>query len=194
MANGTNGNGETRQTVAQLAKEVVAQKTSIEVLRNEVKSVANVNEKLDNTIDKLTDISSSIKSMLAVHEEKLSKNEEVDKAIFTLLENRRKESENKFEDLHSRLNKSVVNLREEVELSEKRLMCEIKQLNLNLGNRVGMLEKYRWMIIGGAIIVGLWGPEMIERGWLPWQNSLTNMIVYYIMFTYEWLHRFRLYQ
>ena len=68
--------------------------------------------------------------MLAVHEEKLSKNEEVDKAIFSLLENRRKESENKFEDLHSRLNKSVVNLREEVELSEKRLMCEIKQLNI----------------------------------------------------------------
>ena len=60
MANGTNGNGETRKTVAQLAKEVVAQKTSIEVLRNEVKSVANVNEKLDNTIDKLTDISSSM--------------------------------------------------------------------------------------------------------------------------------------
>ncbi len=168
MANGTNGNGETRKTVAQLAKEVVAQKTSIEVLRNEVKSVANVNEKLDNTIDKLTDISSSIKSMLAVHEEKLSKNEEVDKAIFTLLENRRKESENKFEDLHSRLNKSVVNLREEVELSEKRLMCEIKQLNINLGDRVGVLEKYRWMIVGGAIIIGLWGPEMIEKGWLPW--------------------------
>ena len=62
-----NGNGETRKTVAQLAKEVVQQKTSIEVLRNEVKSVANVNEKLDNTIDKLTEISSSIKSMLAVH-------------------------------------------------------------------------------------------------------------------------------
>ena len=135
-----NGNGETRKTVAQLAKEVVQQKTSIEVLRNEVKSVANVNEKLDNTIDKLTEISSSIKSMLAVHEEKLSKSEEVDKAIFNLLENRRKESETKFEDLHSRLNKSVSNLREEVELSEKRLMCEIKQLNVNLGDRVGVLE------------------------------------------------------
>ena len=107
-----NGNGETRKTVAQIAKEVVQQKTSIEVLRNEVKSVANVNVKLDNTIDKLTDISSSIKSMLAVHEEKLSKQEDVDKAIFNLLENRRVESENKFEDLHSRLNKSVSNLRE----------------------------------------------------------------------------------
>ena len=166
----TNGNGETRKTVAQLAKDVVKQQTSIEVLRNEVKSVANVNVKLDNTIDKLTDISSSIKSMLAVHEEKLSKNEDIDKAIFSLLENRRKESDNKFEDIHSRLNKSVKDLRDEVELSEKRLMCEIKQLNVNLGNRVGMLEKYRWMIIGGAIIVGLWGPEMMERGWFTWLN------------------------
>ena len=167
MAN-TNGNGETRKTVAQLAREVVQQKTSIEVLRNEVKSVANVNVKLDNTIDKLTDISSSIKSMLAVHEEKLSKQEDVDKAIFNLLENRRVESENKFEDLHSRLNKSVSNLREELELSEKRLMCELKQLNVNLGDRVGVLEKYRYILIGGAIIVGLWGPEMIDRGWLSW--------------------------
>ena len=166
----TNGNGETRKTLAQLTKDVVKQQTSIEVLRNEVKSVANVNVKLDNTIDKLTDISSSIKSMLAVHEEKLSKNEDIDKAIFSLLENRRKESDIKFEDIHSRLNKSVKDLRDEVELSEKRLMCEIKQLNVNLGNRVGMLEKYRWMIIGGAIIVGLWGPEMMERGWFTWLN------------------------
>ena len=166
----TNGNGETRKTLAQLTKDVVKQQTSIEVLRNEVKSVANVNVKLNNTIEKLTDISSSIKSMLAVHEEKLSKNEDIDKAIFSLLENRRKESDNKFEDIHSRLNKSVKDLRDEVELSEKRLMCEIKQLNVNLGNRVGMLEKYRWMIIGGAIIVGLWGPEMMERGWFTWLN------------------------
>ena len=165
-----NGNGETRKTVAQIAKELIEQKTNIEVLRNEVKSVSSVTDKLDSTIDKLTEISGSIKSMLAVHEEKISKSEEIDKAIFNLLENRRVESDNKFEDLHSRLNKSVVNLREEVELSEKRLMCEIKQLNINLGDRVGVLEKYRWMIIGGAIIVGLWGPEMIERGWFTWLN------------------------
>ena len=165
-----NGNGETRKTVAQIAKELIEQKTNIEVLRNEVISVSSVTDKLDSTIDKLTEISGSIKSMLAVHEEKISKSEEVDKAIFNLLENRRVESDSKFEDLHSRLNKSVVNLREEVELSEKRLMCEIKQLNINLGDRVGVLEKYRWMIIGGAIIVGLWGPEMVERGWFTWLN------------------------
>ena len=161
MAN-SNGNGETRKTAAQLAKEVIEQKTSIEVLRNEVKSVANVTDKLDGTIDKLTEISGSIKSMLAVHEEKISKSEEVDNAIFNLLESRRTESESKFEDLHSRLNKSVSNLRDELELAEKRISCDIKEIKVNLNDRIGVLEKYRWIIIGGAIVIGLWVPEVLD--------------------------------
>ena len=100
--------------------------------------------------------------MLAVHEEKLSKQEEIDKAIFNLLENRRVESDSKFEDIHSRLNKSVENLREEVELSEKRLMCEIKSLASNLDGRIGVFEKYRWIIIGAAIVLGLSMPQILS--------------------------------
>ena len=163
-----NGNGETRKTVAQIAMELIEQKTSIEVLKNELQSMSNVNNKIDTAITKLTDVSTSIKSMLAVHEERIGKQEDVDKAIFNLLESRRLESENKFEDLHSRLNKSVKDLREEVELIEKRLMCELKQLNVNLGERVGVLEKYRYILIGGAIIIGLWGPRIVDNGWFSW--------------------------
>ena len=136
--------------------------TDLQVLKNEVEQVASVNTKLDNAIDKLTDISGSIKSMLAVHEEKLSKQEEIDKAIFNLLENRRVESDSKFEDIHGRLNKSVENLREEVELSEKRLMCEIKSLASNLDGRIGVFEKYRWIIIGAAIVLGLSMPQILS--------------------------------
>lgn len=136
--------------------------TQLQVLKNEVEQVASVNTKLDNAIDKLTDISGGIKSMLAVHEEKLSKQEEIDKAIFNLLENRRVESDSKFEDIHSRLNKSVENLREEVELSEKRLMCEIKSLASNLDGRIGVFEKYRWIIIGIAITLGLSMPQILS--------------------------------
>ena len=83
--------------------------TQLQVLKNEVEQVASVNTKLDNAIDKLTDISGGIKSMLAVHEEKLSKQEEIDKAIVNLVENRRVESDSKCEDIHSRLNKYVEN-------------------------------------------------------------------------------------
>ena len=153
----TNGNGETRKTLAQLTKDVVKQQTSIEVLRNEVKSVANVNVKLDNTIDKLTDISSSIKSMLAVHEEKLHRAEKVDDLIFQ-----------KFRDKQEEMDKIYTDLKRDAEVQEQRIMNELKALHISVNrlkddtakvmemntNRISVLEQYKWFIMGGAIVIG----------------------------------------
>ena len=136
--------------------------TDLQVLKNEVEQVASVNTKLDNAIDKLTDISASIKSMLAVHEEKLSKQEEIDKAIFNLIENRRIEFDTNYKELHARINKIHKELTDEIEMSEKRLMCEIKTLNSNLDGRIGVFEKYRWIIIGAAIVLGLSMPQLMS--------------------------------
>lgn len=135
--------------------------TDVQVLKSEVEQVASVNTKLDNAIDKLTDISGSIKSMLAVHEEKLSKQEDIDKAIFNLIENRRVEFDNNYKELHARINKIHNQLTDEIEMSEKRLMCEIKTLNSNLDGRIGVFEKYRWIIIGASIVLGLSMPQMM---------------------------------
>ena len=142
--------------------EVQKLATDVQVLKSEVEQVANVNSKLDNAIDKLTDISGSIKSMLAVHEEKLSKQEEIDKAIFNLIENRRVEFDNNYKELHARINKIHNQLTDEIEMSEKRLMCEIKTLNSNLDGRIGVFEKYRWIIIGAAIVLGLSMPQILS--------------------------------
>ena len=136
--------------------------TDLQVLKNEVDQVASVNTKLDSAIDKLTDISGSIKSMLAVHEEKLSKQEEIDKAIFNLIENRRVEFDTNYKELHARINKIHKELTDEIEMSEKRLMCEIKTLNSNLDGRIGVFEKYRWIIIGIAITLGLSMPQILS--------------------------------
>jgi len=136
--------------------------TDVQVLKTEVEQVASVNTKLDNAIDKLTDISGSIKSMLAVHEEKLSKQEEIDKAIFNLIENRRVEFDTNYKELHARINKIHSQLTDEIEMSEKRLMCEIKTLNSNLDGRIGVFEKYRWIIIGAAIVLGLSMPQLMS--------------------------------
>lgn len=136
--------------------------TDVQVLKSEVEQVASVNTKLDNAIDKLTDISSSIKSMLAVHEEKLSKQEDIDKAIFNLIESRRVEFDTNYKELHARINKIHKELTDEIEMSEKRLMCEIKTLNSNLDGRIGVFEKYRWIIIGAAIVLGLSMPSILN--------------------------------
>ena len=78
MERNGNGNGETRKTISSLGKEVADNRTSIEVLKSELQQSTMVHKRLDTAIEKLTGISSSIKSMLAVHEEKLSQAEKLD--------------------------------------------------------------------------------------------------------------------
>ena len=66
-------------------------KVQIEGLRKDVENVNNIQSKLDTAIDKLTDVSSSIKSMLAVHEEKITKQEQIDEVIFDKLKRKTNE-------------------------------------------------------------------------------------------------------
>ena len=123
--------------------ETTELKVQIEGLKKDVENVANLNARLDVTIDKLTDISSSIKSMLAVHEEKISRQEQIDEIIFDKLKDRAGE----IDTVHRELSK-------EIQQGEKRLLIEMKQIKLDIGARVGILEKYRWIIMGGAIVIG----------------------------------------
>ena len=118
-------------------------KVQLEGLKKDVENVSNLNTRLDTAIEKLTDVSTSIKSMLAVHEEKINRQEQIDEIIFDKLKDR----ENEIDVVHRELSKEIQHL-------EKRLLVEIKTIKLDFGARVGILEKYRWFIMGGAIVIG----------------------------------------
>ena len=97
----------------------------------------------------------NIKSMLAVHESKIARAEQVDDDIFVLLESRRKEWDADLKELHSRITTNTRELREHQLVTEKKILNEMRMIRGELSNRVGILEKWRWIIIGGAIVVGL---------------------------------------
>ena len=127
-------------------------KIDIESLRKDIENVNTINGRIDTAIDKLTDVSTSIKSMLAVHEEKITRQEKIDEIIFEKLKDRADEISDVYREL-----------KKDVEMSEKRLLIEIKSLKNDIGARVGVLEKYRWIIIGGAIVIG-W---ILSKNFIP---------------------------
>ena len=127
-------------------------KVDIESLRKDIENVNTINGRIDTAIDKLTDVSTSIKSMLAVHEEKITRQEKIDEVIFEKLKDRADEISDVYREL-----------KKDVEMSEKRLLIEIKSLKNDIGARVGVLEKYRWIIIGGAIVIG-W---ILSKNFMP---------------------------
>ena len=57
--------------------------------------------------------------------------------------------------MHSRITTNTRELREHQLVTEKRILNEMRMIRGELSNRVGILEKWRWIIIGGAIVVGL---------------------------------------
>ena len=134
-------------------------KVQLESLRKDIESVNSINNRLDTAIDKLTDVSTSIKSMLAVHEEKIQQQEKLDEIIFNKLKDREDEIDSVYRDLQREIN-----------LVEKRLINEIKSLRNDVGPRIGVLEKWRWLIIGGAIVVG-W---VLSKNFLHIMQMISN--------------------
>ena len=122
---------------------IVDLRVEIEGIKRDLKNVSNINDRLDTAIEKLTDVSSCIKSMLAVHEEKITRQEQLDDIIFTKLKDRAEEIDHVYRDLQR-----------EMGHVEKRLLIEIKALRNDIGSRVNMLEKWKWLIVGGSIVVG----------------------------------------
>ena len=110
---------------------------------------------LEVAVDKLTEITISLKGMIAQQEQKLTRAEQTDDDIFITLESRRKEWDNDLKELHSRITTNSRELREFQIQSENKMLDEIRMVRTQLSERVGVLEKWRWVIIGGSIIIGL---------------------------------------
>ena len=130
-------------------------KTDIALLKKDAKTGELIHQRLEVAVDKLSDCAMSLKSMLAQQEQKLSKAEQTDDDIFITLESRRKEWDNDLKELHSRITTNSRELREHQVQSENKMLDELRAMRNQLSERVGVLEKWRWIIIGGSIIVGL---------------------------------------
>ena len=130
-------------------------KTDIALLKKDAKTGELIHQRLEVAVDKLTEITISLKGMIAQQEQKLTRAEQTDDDIFITLESRRKEWDNDLKELHSRISTQARDLRELQHQSEGKLLNEIRAVRTQLDERVGVLEKWRWVIIGGSIIIGL---------------------------------------
>ena len=130
-------------------------KTEIALLKKDAKTGELIHQRLEIAIDKLSEIVISCKQMFAQQEQKLQKAEQTDDDIFITLESRRKEWDTDLKELHSRITTNTRELRDNQYHLETKLLNEIRMVRTQLSERVGVLEKWRWLIIGGSIIVGL---------------------------------------
>ena len=138
--------------------------TSVELIKKELEDQKKIHEKLDIAIEKLTDVSNSIHRMLAVHEEKIARQEESIFAAEEQIEVRRGELLIKINELHSRITTNTKEIMTAASSQHEKQNKEIAKLREDINSRVGVLERWRYIIIGGSIVVGFLLHKFIRFG------------------------------
>ena len=140
--------------------------TEVELLKREVADMKMIHVRLDSAIEKIAEVSTSLHTIMAVHEEKLIRQEES-------LGEQEREFKTTVLELHSRITSNSKESSLQMGEMERRLHIameehqkkETEQFNAlreEITNRIGVLEKWRYLIIGGSIVVGFALTEIIH--------------------------------
>ena len=121
--------------------------TEIALLKREVDDMKGIHVRLDSAIEKIAEVSSSLHTVIAVHEEKLARQEET-------LEESEKQLRVNVQELNSRITTNAKETSQHLSEMERRLLEELQTIRREMSNRVGMLEKWKWVIVGGSIVAG----------------------------------------
>ena len=116
-----------------LEQKVQENINQIQELKQNLTTIATLVDRFDVAIDKLTDVSNCVDKMLAVHETRLSNQENQTEIVHSRLSDYKKELIDEMKDM-----------REESDKQHK----EIKE-------RITKLEKGKWLVVGAARAVGV---------------------------------------
>ena len=122
----------------------------VAVLKEQNAVSSDIHDRLDSAIDKLTDIQSGVKSMLAVHEARIERAEESDVEIQSIMENRQE------------------TIREDIQTLHKRITDETKDMRQYFNDKLHQLEKTKWIMVGVACALGI--------SFTPMANMLTSVM------------------
>ena len=136
--------------------------TEVELLKSKVSDMEKLHVRLDDANGKISEVSNCLNRMLAVHEEKLANQEEAVFAAEELIEQRRTEFSNEIKELHSRITTNTKEIMSIASKQHKEHSEAIQKLHTDINKRVGVLEKWRHVLIGGSIVIGFVLHRMID--------------------------------
>jgi exonuclease VII large subunit len=129
-------------------------KIDVEVLKEKVEHITHLCSKMDQVIEKLVDNQDRIVTQ-----------------IYNDMEQRKRDTVEDVKELHSRITTVDRNLSDKIELTERRIMDEIKSLrhamdahNKKEDDDLKKIYQWKWMIAGGVVV-------------LAWLISNVNMTV-----------------
>ena len=106
-------------------------------------------DRIETAIEKLTAISNDLKTMIAVHDQRINHQEKETTIINETLEKRREELNNHLKDVYDTMRDEDSKIIDELSVMRK----EASEQHKTLSEKISQLEKYIWLAIGGITII-----------------------------------------
>ena len=126
-----------------MSDATVELKVDVEVLKNQVLTITQLCGKMDSVIEKLVDN----------HDRMVNQ-------IYTDMEKRKADTNNDIKELHSRITTISREVADKVELTERRIMDEIKSLREDIAEHnkkedddLRAIKQWKWMVVGGVVVL-----------------------------------------
>lgn len=136
--------------------EISQMKTDLAVLRNDIDNIEGLFDRLDTTIEKLTEVSSAVNKILAVHESRLDTHEEKDREMSRMINEQDKRWTEMYEKFSIKIEKSLNEIKE-FQTDHHDAVSEKIQ---NVSNRVDKIEQYRYILFGAIVAISIFSKEI----------------------------------
>lgn len=117
--------------------------TEVKILQKDLITFQSILDKFDTTISKLTEVSNNLAKVIAVQDSKIESQEKAIEIIHKRITDTQ-------EELGSQLNEHYKVIVDKI----KELQNEQKTHAHDMSSRVDALEKWRYIVIGGSIVLG----------------------------------------
>jgi chromosome segregation ATPase len=135
----------------------------------QVKVLESVVGRLDTNIEKLTDLSNNISKLLAVHDSRLESLEKIHdrtdddiKEIHSRITTISREICEKIDQVEAAINQRLTESAAASAKGHAEIKEEIETKINVLSARVNVLETWRWLVIGGATVLGYLAEKIIN--------------------------------
>jgi chromosome segregation ATPase len=81
----------------------MAEEIKVAILEQKLEDLKDIIVKIDNAIEKLSEVNSNVTKMLAVHEERITKQEETDSILFAQIDKLRDKTNRDYDSIVSRV-------------------------------------------------------------------------------------------
>lgn len=127
-----------------MEQDVTDLKVDVGILQTQVANINVYYEKLDKLIERVVDNQESLTTQ-----------------IYEDMDRRKQDTNDNIKELHSRMTTIDRNLADKIELTERRIMEEMKQLRKDITDHnskedeeIRKILEWKWMAAGGIIVIG----------------------------------------